>query len=726
MTIAGLNVSTGAGPAGPGTITLFEGSSFCLCGPDGVINAVGRPHGVFYEDTRIISAWRVLLNGSPLEPLGVITPEPYRAVFIGRAVRSEGGADSTLLVERTRRVATGLREDIVVRSYGAAPTDCDLTVLVEADFADLFEVKDDRIWRHWAHTARVDGSRLLLESQWKEHQRGVVVDAPGAEVDLDRVRYRFTLAPRATWSASILVQPSVNGEPVPSAFPTGRTAEDSLPSRRHVAWRVGTPVARADDPRLEKVLETSTTDLGALRIYDPDHPDRAVVAAGAPWFMALFGRDSLLTSYMALPVDPSLALGTLQTLADLQGSAVDLATEEQPGRILHEVRLGVDSALALGGGRAYYGTVDATPLFVMLVGELCRWGGNDADVDALLPHVDRALDWITRFGDRDGDGFVEYARLTKNGLQNQGWKDSRDGVTFADGTLAAPPIALCEVQGYVYGAYMARALLAERHGEDRIADRWSSRAAELKESFNRRFWLPDRGHLALALDGDKRPVDSCASNMGHCLWTGIVDDDKAALVADRLLSPEMFTGWGIRTLAEDMGAYNPVSYHNGSVWPHDSALAVAGLMRYGFVEHAQRVANGLLDAADRFDARLPELFCGFARERYTDPIPYPTSCSPQAWATAAPFLLLRSLLRYDPCLPQRAVWLAPVLPEHLGGLHLMNAPLFGSRVTLDASGTTFLLEGLPPGIHLVRRPRAPGPRTAEAYPGTADGGGPLA
>jgi glycogen debranching enzyme len=327
---------------------------------------------------------------------------------------------------------------------------------------------------------------------------------------------------------------------------------------------------------------------------------------------------------------------------------------------------------------------------------------------ALLPHADRALQWIRTYGDRDGDLFVEYQRATDRGLVNQGWKDSWDGVTFADGTVARPPIALCEVQGYVYAAFLARMHFAWELGDEEGRRTWGERAARLKQEFNERFWLPDRGWYALALDGRKRKVDALASNMGHCLWSGIVDEDKAPLVAERLMSAEMFSGWGVRTLATSMGAYNPMSYHNGSVWPHDNALVAAGLMRYGFVTEAQRVASALLEAAASFGGRLPELFCGFDRSTYGQPVPFPTSCSPQAWAAASPVHLLRTLLRFDPWVPHGRAWLAPALPPGFPRLGVDNLPLNGARLSLDVEGDRILrLDGLPPEIQLVREPRPP-------------------
>jgi glycogen debranching enzyme len=408
---------------------------------------------------------------------------------------------------------------------------------------------------------------------------------------------------------------------------------------------------------------------------------------------------------MALPVDPSLALGTLQTLADRQGRVVDPMSEEEPGKILHEVRLGVSSGLSLGGKNAYYGSVDATPLFVNVLGAVSRWGFAKETIAALLPHADRALEWIRDYGDKDGDGFVEYERLNDQGLLNQGWKDSWDGITFADGRIAEAPIALCEVQAYVYSAYMSRAWMAYNAGDSDLAAELEERAARLKQRFNEQFWLPDKGYYALALDRDKRPVDACASNMGQCLWYGIVDEKNVPMVAKRLMSPEMFSGWGVRTLATDMGAYNPASYHNGSVWPHDNAVIVAGLMRYGLVDEAQRIATALLEAADYSDGRLPELFCGFDRGQFGQPVPYPTACSPQAWASTTPIFLLTSLMRYDAYASLGGLWMDPVIPESFGDLHISNAPTGAGPVTIDAAGTSASVAGLPVGMVLHRGSR---------------------
>jgi glycogen debranching enzyme len=361
----------------------------------------------------------------------------------------------------------------------------------------------------------------------------------------------------------------------------------------------------------------------------------------------------------------------------------------------------------LGGGRLNYGTADATPLFVMLLGELRRWGLAPEVVDSLLPAADRALGWVDDFGDRDGDGYVEYQRASDRGLANQGWKDSWDAIRFADGRLARTPIALCEVQGYVYGAYLARAHFADEQGDGDMAARYRSKAAALKTAFNRDFWLEDRGWFAMGLDGDKKPIDGLGSNIGHCLWTGIVDQDRAPLVAARLLSPEMFSGWGIRTLSSAMTGYNPVSYHAGSVWPHDNAIIAAGLTRYGFVDHAQRVILAMLDAAAYFGGRLPELFGGLGRDEVPFPVSYPASCAPQAWAAASPLLFLRSILRLDPWIPHGKVWMDPVLPPKMKRLCVARIPLAGRRVTVEVDRDSFDVEGLGPDIELVHSPRDP-------------------
>jgi glycogen debranching enzyme len=692
---------------GPPTVTLVEGSTFCVSALNGAIRA-DRAEGMFFHDMRVVSQWDLALDGEPVEPITAYTAEPFRGIFIGRAhdgTSDGGGGDSHVLVERQRLIGDGLREDIVVHNVSREPAECTVAVEFAADFADLFEVKNGHVTRHWEHTSTIGGRELVIEAQWHNRRHGVVIHSSReCTIEHRRLTYKIRVPARGQWSTTVLVQPVLNGVRQPTAFPLDLPLADTEPMRRLLQWRMQSSIARSDHSGLELALRRSQQDLGALRMSDPQFPGRAVVAAGAPWYMALFGRDSLLSAFMALPIDQDLAHGTLDVLARYQGERVDPITEEQPGRILHEVRLGADAGVALGGGGRYYGTVDATPLFVILLAELRRWSGANREIDMLIPNADRALRWVVDFGDRDHDGFVEYARSTEHGLVNQGWKDSWNGINFADGRLAQAPIALCEVQGYVYAAYLARAAIAQDAGDRDGFQTWSSAAEALKVRFNEQFWLPDRGYYAIALDHEKVPVDACASNMGHCLWTGIIDERNAGSVAEHLMSEQMFSGWGVRTLASNMGLYNPVSYHNGSVWPHDNAIIAAGLMRYGFVEEAHRITAGLLDAAERFEGRLPELFCGFSREDHATPVPYPRACSPQAWAAATPVHLVRTMLRFDPQVPQGIISLAPVLPRDFGRLHMQNILIAGHYVSIDAAADRAHITGLPTGLGLVQEP----------------------
>jgi glycogen debranching enzyme len=688
-------------------VTLVDGSCFCLSDDNGDIGGSSE-HGLYFRDTRFLSRFTLAVDGLAVSPLGHHLPEPYTGEFVARRPPRHGTADSTLLVIRRRYVGNGMLERICLRNLSRETTVVDVTVDVDTDFAGLFDVKEGRARRRDGITRRVTGDGLCLQVTTGHGSRAVTVTGSADSLVTDTgLRWQVAIPPRAETELTVAVTPAVDGVDAPARLRVDAPADDSAPAEELAAWRRVVPAVRCGDDRLARTLARSADDLGVLRITDTAHPDRVVVAAGAPWFMTVFGRDSLLTSWMLLPIDPTLALGTLQTLAELQGAAVDPVSEEQPGRILHEIRSGLDAEASLGGGHVYYGSIDATPLFVVLLGELRRWGLARRDVDALLPHADRALEWIDNYGDRDGDGFVEYQRATDRGLANQGWKDSFDAISFADGTLAEPPIALAEVQGYVYAAYLARAHFARELGEHDTAEHWAARARAVKRRFNEAFWLPDRGYYALALDAGKRPVDALASNMGHCLWTGIVDADKAAAVAEALLSPQMFTGFGVRTLATTMGAYNPMSYHNGSVWPHDNAIIAAGLARYGFREEAERITLGMLDAAEAFGYRLPELFCGFDRAEFDPPVPYPTSCSPQAWAAAAPFLLLRALLRLDPWVPFGRVWCDPHLPAQLLPLRVDRLHLAGAPVSLTVSRRRWRLQGLPDGLQLIRRSRDP-------------------
>ncbi len=688
-------------------VTMVEGSAFMICAPDGDVSPLSA-EGFFFRDTRFLSRWSLRINGQPPESLARAVVDPYSATFVARTRPQPGRADSNLMVERRRYVGRGMREDLVVRNFSEEPAYCAVELAYGADFADLFAVKEARVTGGDGRDVLDSDGALVFSHKIGSHRRSLRISfSHPAVLDGNLARWEVIIPSKGVWTLCEQFTCGIDDDEIEPRWLCGQPVARAKPAERMAAWRRRVPVLDTDYEGLRAVVARSAEDLGALRIFDPDYPERTVVAAGAPWFMTLFGRDSLLTAWMALLVDPELALGTLQTLARFQGGEVKPYNEEEPGRILHEMRFGEASSLSLGGGTIYYGTADATPLFVMLLGELRRWGLAREAVDQLLPHADRAIEWIENFGDRDGDGYVEYQRTSDRGLRNQGWKDTNDAVRFADGRLADPPIALAEVQGYTYGAYLARAFFAAEQGDAARSSELRARAAALKTAFNRDFWLEEKGWLAMGLDRDKKPIDALTSNMGHCLWTGILDADKADAVARKLLSPDLFSGWGVRTLGASMIGYNPISYHCGSVWPHDNAIVAAGLMRYGYVREAQRVIMAVLDAAMAQGGRLPELFSGLERMELPLVVSYPTSCSPQAWAAASPLLMLRTLLRLDPWVPRGKVWLHPALPEQIGRLYVGGIPLAGARVSVTVEGDKVTVDGLPSDLELVDAPRHP-------------------
>ena len=449
-------------------------------------------------------------------------------------------------------------------------------------------------------------------------------------------------------------------------------------------WLADAPRLESDWEPLQSIYRRSLVDLAALRFSPPIAGGRSLPAAGLPWFMTMFGRDSIFTSLQSLPFAPELAATTLRTLGDWQGSRVDDFRDEDPGRILHEMRYGEMAAFEERPHSPYYGSVDATPLYVVLLDEYERWTGDRKLVRELEYEARAALHWIDAYADRMGNGFISYKRRNEQtGLENQSWKDSWNSISYSDGRLPDFPRATCELQGYAYDAKMRGARLARLVWKDpAYADTLEKEAAELKRRFDKRFWLPDRGYYALALDADGSQVDALASNIGHLLWSGIVEPAKAKLLVGHLMGPRMYSGWGVRTLAEGEGRYNPIGYHLGTVWPFDNSIIAWGLRRYGYKEEAARIASDILDAAEIFEGRLPEAFGGYDRSVTKYPVQYPTACSPQAWSTGAPLLLLRTMLGLEPVGEHLIV--DPALPRSIGHLELLDIP--GRWGRIDAFG----------------------------------------
>jgi glycogen debranching enzyme len=643
--------------------SVVDGATFIVGDASGdLVGGPGSMHGFFHDDTRFLSRWQLTLDGEPLESLAIADDDYFALDFFLTRARSSARETPTLAVARHRVVRDGWIEELEIANHGREPVTFELALEAESDFADLFELGEDEV-RLRAVTREVRGHELLLVYRRGALTRTARIRASsGCDVGEHGFSAQVTLAPGEERRLAFEITP---GE---------RQAGGSFAAKRAElrgeleTWLAAAPVLECDWEPLTRTYRQSLADLAALRL---PLDGQCVPAAGLPWFMTLFGRDSLIASYQALPVRPELARSTLLALAARQADRHDDFRESQPGKILHELRHGELTLLGERPHSPYFGTVDATPLFLVLLDEYERWSGDAELVRVLEPNARGALAWIDEHGDLDGDGYVEYRGSKEDtGLANQCWKDSPDSILFADGSAAEPPIACCEVQGYVFDAKRRCARLAtEIWGDPELAGGLEEEAAALQRRFEADFWLEERGYYALALDGHKRAVDSLTSNVGHLLWSGIVPTERAARLAELLLDDEaLFSGWGVRTMARHDAGYNPLAYHNGSVWPHDNSLIAAGLARYGHRAEAARIAVAMLEAAEHFEGRLPELFAGHPRALTGVPIPYPAASRPQAWATGAPLLLLRTLLGMEPVDEGLAV--DPWLPEQIGRLAL--------------------------------------------------------
>jgi glycogen debranching enzyme len=639
------------------TVAILEGDTFVVSDRRGDIDtSPTEPHGLFHQDTRYLSRWRLTIGGHAPRILSTDDVNYFSAQFF--LVPPDGSVyeDSAFSVVRKRSVGDGFHEDVTVMNHTTKPLELELHVEAAADFADLFEVKD-ALAKRGRHYQVVEDDRLVLGYSRDGFVRETWISSTTADavVTEDGLRFVVRLEPHGEWTTCLEVLIGVHafGKAALGATCASGNGNGAGPHGSRVdldQWLAAAPSLSSDWRSLELTYERSLVDLAALRFYPPILPGMALPAAGLPWFMTVFGRDSLITSYQALPYLPEFAESTLRVLAARQGTKVDDFRDEEPGKILHEIRFGEMTAFEERPHSPYYGTADATPLFLILLDETERWTGDAALVRDLEREARAALDWIDRHGDRDGDGYVEYERRNvESGLENQCWKDSWNSILFTDGTLARTPLATAEIQGYVYDAKVRMARLAREFWNDEaLAGGLEAEAAELKRRFNEDFWIADREFFALALDADKRQVDSLTSNIGHLLWSGIVDDGKADAVARHLMSERLFSGWGVRTMAVGEGGYNPLGYHTGTVWPHDNSLLAQGLARYGYRDEAARIALATLDAAEFFRHRLPEVFAGYPRSETRFPVEYPTACSPQAWASGAPLLLLTTILGLRP------------------------------------------------------------------------------
>ncbi len=687
------------------TRSLKHGETFGVFDAFGDIGATGHEQGIYHNGTRHLSRCQLklaghrpfLLSSSLSSSSHVLTVDLTNPdIRIGEPVVWPRGA---LHLRRTTFLwEAGVFTLVTLTNHTQAVVTLPLELSFDADFRDLFEVRG---------TERAERGRLLPTRAIEDglvfgyegldllvRQTIVQVD-PAPRISAHRAVVELTVPPGQTRDLTIAVScaSTRQARPLVDRFTEGlaRAGQEIDEQRSRLAG-----VTTSSD-LFDEWLERSRSDI-AMMVTSTRHGRYPY--AGIPWFSTMFGRDGILTALSVLWADPSLARGVLTCLAATQATTTDAARDCQPGKILHEARGGEMAALGEIPFGAYYGSVDATPLFVLLAGRYYDRTGDRRTIERLWPHLEAALDWIDRDGDADGDGFVEYARATHRGLLHQGWKDSHDAVSHDDGTLAEGPIALAEVQGYVYAARHHAAELADALGDAARARRLRQQAEKLHAAFERAFWCEDLGIYALALDGDKRPCRVVSSNPGQCLMSGILVPQHARRLADRLMKPDMFSGWGIRTLGQGEARYNPMAYHNGSIWPHDTALIAHGLARYGFKDHVVSLIDGLFQAAQRFELRrLPELFCGFPRRRDEPPTRYPTACSPQAWAAASSLLMVQALLGLEIDGRRRKVILRqPRMPAALEWLRLTN-------LSIDDGAMDLLCErrGDDVGISVTRR-----------------------
>jgi glycogen debranching enzyme len=689
---------------GTDAIAILEGRTFMFSDSLGDVPP-GSVGGLLHDDTRFVSGWRLTIDDEPLSLLKSRSVDYYSAAFFLTNPELPSIRANTLSVRRLRFVGGGVHEQIAVYNASAGSVRFRLRLEATADFADLFEVKSRVRDRSASIDVEHDPEEGLLHFHYERdgflaetnvaavHARIVQgihgvgpSTATGVAVEGDSFVWDLELPSRHSFVVVLRVTVRMNDavlEPMHQEFGEQQHhAEGALTS-----WLDEVPRFTTDDAVLKGVFDRSIVDLAALRISGELNGEPYVLpAAGLPWFMTLFGRDTLITSLQTLWVGPDLARGALHLLGALQGTEENDFKDEEPGKILHEIR---DGELTVRGEKPhspYYGTCDATPLWLVLMSEYWNHSGDDAFVRARWDKALAALEWCDRYGDRDGDGFVEYQTKSSQGLGNQCWKDSWDGVQFSDGSIPFLPIATAEIQGYVYDAKRRAAELAERlMGDADLAARLRKEADDLFDRFNRDFWSEEKGgYYVIGLDGDKRQIDTVTSNMGHLLWSGIVPEERATTVRDQLMSDRLFSGWGVRTLSAEEGGYNPIGYHTGTIWPHDNSIVAWGLERYGFRDEANRIALAQLEAAAASGFRLPEAFAGFEKDLAHFPVPYPTACSPQAWATGAPFVFLMTMLGLSA--KDGEVTIDPRVPEEIGRVYVHGMHAFGTHWDVEATG----------------------------------------
>ncbi|HEY7098257.1 MAG TPA: amylo-alpha-1,6-glucosidase [Terriglobales bacterium] len=670
-------IATRSSPADDRTRVLKYGSLFAVFDRYGDIEPLGMgEQGIFAHGTRFLSEmvlylWnsRPLLLSSTIKDDNLLLTVDLANVDVYYEDEVVIPRDTLHLMRSKFLWKNACFEEFKLVNYGLSPIVIPFRLAIGADFADIFEVRGTRRERRGRRVDdEVSGEHVTYGYEGLDgrlRQTRLYCDPPPQQISSSELGYCVSLRPKEEARLHLTISCDVDSRGRAVSF--GEARSHSLAEFQRV--RVNRSRIRSTNDRLSRWIKRSAADVEMMTV---GNDEVGYPYAGVPWFSTVFGRDGIITALEMLWLDPSIARGVLEFLAATQATEINAEIEAQPGKILHEMRHGEMAATGEVPFGRYYGSVDATPLFIMLAAAYFQRTADLEFVRGLWPHIQMALGWIDTYGDLDGDGFLEYARHSSKGLVQQGWKDSNDSIFHSDGTLADAPIALCEVQGYVYAAKLAIAELAQLLGDERCATKLKSEASRLRSRFEEAFWCAELGTYAIALDGRKRACQVRASNAGHCLYSGIANYDKASLVAKTLLSPAFFTGWGVRTVACGEARYNPLSYHNGSVWPHDNAIIAAGLAKYGFKDLAGQILLSHLDVSSVVELhRLPELFCGLDRRQGEGPTLYPVACSPQAWAAGAAFMMLQACLGLSiDCVRKRIVLDRPYLPEGIRQLRI--------------------------------------------------------
>ncbi len=668
--------------------------------------------GLLFRDTRLISNWTMYADGVPWDLLnaGAITPFAAQVFLTNRQIVTRDGviAPKTIGLMLGRYISGGVHEDLELVNYGRNTVRFNLEVMIRSDFADVFEVKSGQMVRRGRISTEWSTEKQRLRTTYDnaDFHRALCVTAVGdcpVQYANGRLSFEVTLKPLETWHSCLLYELEADDEVIGAPTPCIHDSGTTTPALQLAEWRRRALKLNSSNEEFYRLFRQAVDDLASLRLT---LDGQMVPAAGLPWFMVLFGRDSLIVSLQTAMLNTDFARGSLTLLGASQARERDDFRDAEPGKIMHELRLGELAHFKLIPHTPYYGTADATPLYLMLLHDTWRWTGDLGLVQSHMETAERCLAWIDDYGDRDGDGFQEYQTRSPQGYENMGWKDAADAVVYPDGSLVKGPKALCELQGYVYAGWIGMAELYEALGNAGRAKEMRAKAQALFERFNEAFWDEEFGFYAFSLDGDKKPVLSVSSNVGHCMWTGIIRQDRARRVADRLMQPDMFSGWGVRTLSAAHPAFNPYSYHNGSVWPHDNGILARGLKRYGFGVEAARVARAISGAASFFGGhQMPELFAGIAMNGAVFPVPYLGSNVPQAWAAGSAFAFLQAMLGLEPDAPNQRLLLDPSLPAWLPDVTLSELKLgdqvFDIRFWRTGEETSYeVLKGDPAAVML--------------------------